>query len=384
MTLFSKARTRILVGGALLVFLTLSACGGSASAEPSTNPQDSPSTEPIVEVDAMKAFREVLLRNSNYRDAECGEMLSIDQWFELGETVECEAQNYTVFDLDDDGTSEIILNMDVRKVKDYGNTVRLCPMGIQRVVTGLRDRSTGSVLLGLLLGIIPPTDKRVAGSGGSGEGAVWGAGGDILTALATGTAVGVERNLDGGTAATAALRRLQNILALAQDARLGSVLPVAVEVAESDLTSDRPPAFSHFNLGTVVGPDHGRVATGGAHDISRFQSQTGKAGRVQHPAREFIFIFPGVDLSGGDFHSGQQKPQEQGKAVALYRVGELIRRTLTSARTVRHSPIRSGQLIWANASIPVCTHTSAKAIWLLLQAPLEAEREQRASLCPVR
>lgn len=123
MTLFSKARTRILVGGALLVFLTLSACGGSASAEPSTNPQDSPSTEPSVEVDAMKAFCEVLLRNSNYRDAESGEMLSIDQWFELGETVECEAQNYAVFDLDDDGTSEIILNMDVRKVKDYGTLI---------------------------------------------------------------------------------------------------------------------------------------------------------------------------------------------------------------------------------------------------------------------
>ena len=245
------------------------------------------------------------------------------------------------------------LNVETLASTNVGNTVRLCPMGIQRVVTGLRDRSAGSVLLGLLLGVIPPTDKRVAGSGGSGEGAVRGAGGDILTALATGTAVGVERNLDGGTATTAALRGLQNILALAQDARLGSVLPVAVEVAESDLTSDRPPAFSHFNLGTVVGPDHGRVATGGAHDISRFQGQTGKAGLMQHPAREFIFIFPGVDLSGGDFHSGQQKPQEQGKAVALYRVGELIRRTLTSARTVRHSPIRSGQLIWANASIPV-------------------------------
>lgn len=222
----------------------------------------------------------------------------------------------------------------------------------KKEATGLRDRSTGSVLLGLLLGIIPPTDKRVAGSGGSGEGAVWGAGGDILTALATGTAVGVERNLDGGTAATAALRRLQNILALAQDARLGSVLPVAVEVAESDLTSDRPPTLSHFHLGAVVGPDHGRVCIG-AHDISRFQSQTGKAGLVQHPARELIFIFPGVDLSRGDFHSGQQKPQEQGKAVALYRVGELIRHTLTSARTVRHSPIRSGQLIWSDAGIPV-------------------------------
>ena len=91
MTLFNKARTRILVGGAILMLLALSACGGdSASAKPSSaNPQTTPSTEPIVEVDAMKAFREVLLRNSNYRDAESGEMLSIDQWFELGETVEC-------------------------------------------------------------------------------------------------------------------------------------------------------------------------------------------------------------------------------------------------------------------------------------------------------
>ena len=125
MTLFNKARTRILVGGAILMLLALSSCGGdSASAKPSsTNPQTTPSTEPIVEVDAMKAFREVLLRNSNYRDAESGEMLSIDQWFELGETVECEAQNYTVFDLDDDGTSEIILNMDVHKVKDYGTLI---------------------------------------------------------------------------------------------------------------------------------------------------------------------------------------------------------------------------------------------------------------------
>lgn len=130
------------------MLLTLSACGGdSASAKPSsTNPQTTPSTEPIVEVDAMKAFREVLLRNSNYRDAECGEMLSIDQWFELGETVECEAQNYTVFDLDDDGTSEIILNMDVRKVKDYG---MLCILNIYSATTFIYLSSPCKMLIKL-------------------------------------------------------------------------------------------------------------------------------------------------------------------------------------------------------------------------------------------
>lgn len=87
--------------------------------------------------DAMATFRAMLLGYANYRlqgyydyndrfcyhDAESDLFLTIDQWYENMHILPAEVTSFALFDLDGDGLSEVILNMDVLKIKDFGSLI---------------------------------------------------------------------------------------------------------------------------------------------------------------------------------------------------------------------------------------------------------------------
>lgn len=94
--------------------------------------------------DAMAAFREVLLARDTYRiqgyyngssyycDVESGLFLTLDQWFEYNSVHSAEATSFALFDLDGDGLLEVILNMDVLRVKDAASLILRYEDGVVR------------------------------------------------------------------------------------------------------------------------------------------------------------------------------------------------------------------------------------------------------------
>lgn len=137
---FSECRKGIIFVGLLLTsVVALSACNDDnmfqRDSEPTTNiSQDEnitsnnnilnhPTSENAGSNKEMAAYQEVLLGTKNYKDAQSKEFLSINQLYYINEIVPAEPRQFIIQDLDGDGVPEVVIQMDMNNIKDFGSLV---------------------------------------------------------------------------------------------------------------------------------------------------------------------------------------------------------------------------------------------------------------------
>lgn len=93
-----------------------------AGAEDSA-PASTSHNETIMVDEAVAAYQDVLLGSQNYRDAQSGEYLTINELYDVDGIYPAEPQQFVIQDLDTDGVPEVIIQMDMNGVEDFGTLI---------------------------------------------------------------------------------------------------------------------------------------------------------------------------------------------------------------------------------------------------------------------
>ncbi len=72
---------------------------------------------------AMAAYRDVLLGKSNYFDAPTAENLNINQLYDIDSIFPATPTQFVLQDLDDDGLPEVIVQMDMNGIENFGSLI---------------------------------------------------------------------------------------------------------------------------------------------------------------------------------------------------------------------------------------------------------------------
>lgn len=93
------------------------------SIESSNAQADQPCNETIAITDVMAAYQQVLLGTQNYCEAQSSEYLSINQLYYVDDIFPASPRKFVIQDLDDDKVPEVIVQMDMNGVENFGSLI---------------------------------------------------------------------------------------------------------------------------------------------------------------------------------------------------------------------------------------------------------------------